>query len=199
MKANRASGMTLLETLMVAALGTVLLGVAVPPLIRASTRLRVRSAAAEICGTFRLARSYAIRYDANVGVKFRVSSDGTVTFALYRDGDHDGVLTADIDRGVDPEVRPPQVLQSFGRGVGFGFPPGLVPRDPSDPRRNLGDLDDPIRFNGSDIASFSSVATATPGSIYLTDHVGELVAVRVVGMSGRTSVVRYDAAERVWQ
>jgi len=189
----------LIETLIAAAVGAALLGAAIPNLIDATTRLRVHAAAEEVRGTFRLAQSLAIRYDMNVGVKFREDPDGSVTFALYRDGDGDGVLTADINRGIDPEVQAPHVLQSFGRGVGFGFPPGIVPRDPSDPRQDLTRLDDPIRFNGSDIASFSPLATSTPGTVYITDGKSALVAVRVVSRTSKTAIVTYDAKTRQWQ
>jgi Tfp pilus assembly major pilin PilA len=196
---SRQTGITLIETMIVAAIGAVLVGITVPHLVAATARLRVREAAEEIRGTFRLAQSMALRYDANVGVKFRTRPDGSVTFALYRDGDGDGVLTTDIDRGVDPEIQAPRVLQHVGRGVGFGFPPGIVPRDPSDPRHNLTKLDDPIRFNASDIASFSALSTSTPGSVYLTDHKTVLAAVRVLGTTGRTAVVFYDAKAKVWR
>jgi hypothetical protein len=132
-------------------------------------------------------------------VKFRERADGSVTYALYRDGDGDGVLTADIDRGVDPEVQPPQVLQHFGRSTGFGFPPGLAPRDPSDAGRRLSRLDDPIRFNGSNIASFSALGTSTPGSVYLTDRKSALAAVRVLSRTAKTAIVFYDAKRERWQ
>ena len=119
----------MIETLIAVSVTAALVGSAVPPLLDATARLRVRAASEEIRGVFRLAQSFALRYDTNVGVKFRVRPDGSVTFALYRDGDGDGVLTDDIDRGVDPELEPPRVLQHFGRSAGFGFPPGMVPRD----------------------------------------------------------------------
>lgn len=189
----------MIETLIAVSVSAALIGSAVPPLLDATARLRVRAASEEIRGTFRLAQSLALRYDTNVGVKFRERPDGSVTFALYRDGDGDGVLTNDIDRGVDPELEPPRVLQHFGRSAGFGFPPGMVPRDPSDPHRRLADLDDPIRFNGSNIASFSALGTSTPGSIYLSDRKGVLAAVRVVSRTGKIAIVFYDAKTERWQ
>lgn len=189
----------MIETLIAVSVGAALIGSAVPPLLDATARLRVRGAAEEIRGTFRLAQSFALRYDTNVGVKFRELPDGRVTFALYRDGDGDGVLTADIDRGDDPELEPPRVLQHFGRSAGFGFPPGMVPRDPSDPRRRLTGLDDPIRFNGSNIASFSALGTSTPGSIYLSDRRSVLAAVRVLSRTAKTAIVFYDAKAERWR
>ena len=192
-------GFTLPELLVVLAVLASLLAVGAPPLLRISGDLRLRLAADELVGVLRLARSYAVRHSANVAVKFRSGANGEVTFALYRDGDGDGVLNHDIDNGTDPEVAPPRRLSNLGRGCGFGFPPGPPPRDPSSPSRPLGNLDDPIRFNQSDLASFSPLGTATPGSLYLTDGMSRLAAVRVFDRTGKVRVLTYDPAARVWR
>ncbi len=173
------------------------LSLGAPPLLRTSADLRLRLAAQELVATLRLTRAYAIRHSANVAVKFRTAPDGTITFTLYRDGDGDGVLTRDIDRGVDPQVKPPRRMAHLGRGVGFGFPPGPPPRDPSS-GRPMTNLNDPIRFNQSDLASFGPIGTATPGSLYLTDGRRLLTAVRVTSRTSRVRVLEYDPGERVW-
>ena len=59
-------------------------------------------------------------------------------------------------------------------------------------------LDDPIRFNQSDLASFDPLGTATPGSLYLTDGQSRLTAVRVTSRTGRVRVLRYDSRARAW-
>jgi prepilin-type N-terminal cleavage/methylation domain-containing protein len=192
-------GFTLLELLVTLALLVCLLSLGAPPLLRSSGDLRLRLAAGELVGVLRLARSYAVRHSANVAVKFRTAKNGEVTFTLYRDGDGDGVLNRDIDSGVDPQVAPPQRLTQLGRGFGFGFPPGPPPRDPGSPQRPLGDLDDPIRFNQSDLASFSPLGTSTPGSLYLTDSVKRLAVVRVFNRTGKVRVLTYDPEKRVWR
>ncbi len=195
----RESGYQLIELLVALAISGLVTAVSVPPLLRMTARIRVELAAAEVASTFYVARSFAIRHSANVGLKFRIASDGTVTWALYRDGDGDGVLTADIDSGDDPEVSPQQRLSHFGRTVRFGFPPGPAPRDPSDPRRRLTGLDDPIRFNRSDIASFGHLGTSTPGSVYITDGARFLTAVRLYGATSKISKIRYDVIQQVWR
>ena len=89
--------------------------------------------------------------------------------------------------------------QARSHQVGFGFPPGPPPRDPGDPGRRLRGTDDPIRFNRSDLASFNPVGTATPGTIYLTDHYFHLAAVRVYPLSGKVTVLTYDAETELWR
>ena len=81
----------------------------------------------------------------------------------------------------------------------FGFPPGPPPRDPSDPRRRLDRLDDPLRFNRSDIASFDPLGGATPGSAYLTDGQTQLAAVRVLSTTGKVRVIVYDRRKQTWR
>ena len=191
-------GFHLIELVAVLAILACLLGIGAPPLLRSSGDLRLHLAAEEMVTVLRLARMYAVRHSANVAVKFRTAASGEVTFTLYRDGDGDGVLNRDIDAGVDPEVAPPQRLTQLGRGFGFGFPPGPAPRDPGSPTKPLDRLDDPIRFNDSDLASFSSLGTATSGSLYLTDGVKRLAAVRVFNRTGKVRVLTYDSEKQVW-
>ncbi len=196
---NAQRGFQLIELIVVLAVMTSLLTMVTPPLLRMQGDLRVHLAAQELVGVLRVARAYAIRHGANVAVKFRTDGKtGAVTFTVYRDGDGDGVLNRDIQSGADPQVAPPGRLTYLGKGVGFGFPPGLTPRDPSS-GRPLDRLEDPIRFNGSDLASFGPLGTSTPGSLYLTDGVQRLAAVRVSNRVGKVRVTAYDPQRRVWR
>ncbi len=156
-------------------------------------------AADELVGVLRLARSAAIRHSTKVGVKFFPGEGDKTRFRLYRDGDGDGVLTRDIEAGVDPPLQPSRELAHVGRQIRFGFPEGVVPRDPGNPRRRLDRLDDPIRFNRSDIASFNYLGGSTPGSIYLTDGRQHLAAVRVFHRTGKVKVIRYDIQMETWK
>lgn len=192
------SGHSLLEILVAGAIISLVLAAGVPPLAHWVGGLRVGMAAAEVAGALQMARLYAARSNVNVAVKFRTEADGTVTYALYRDGDGDGVRNRDIDRGIDPVERAPRPLGGFGGDVRFGFPPGKAPRDPVTGRRMVR-LDDPIRFNRSDLASFSSRGTATPGTVYLTDGRYHLAAARVNNLAGKVVVLRYDPEDEVWR
>jgi prepilin-type N-terminal cleavage/methylation domain-containing protein len=190
-------GFTLIELVVVLAVLTSLLTLGVPPLLRTSDDLRLRMAAGEIVGVFRSSRSFAQRYGANVAVKFNTEKNGVVTFALYRDGNGNGVLTKDIASGKDRLLMPPQSLKFLGRDVGFGFPPGPAPRDPGT-GKPMDRLDDPIRFNDSNLASFSPLGTATPGSVYLRNGSGHLMVVRVLDRTGKVSLLSYDARTQKW-
>lgn len=196
---TRQLGFTLLELVVTVAVLALAATLAAPPLLRASSGLVTRLAAEEVAVTLEHARAFAIRHSMKVGLKFHVAADGAVSWALYRDGDGDGVRTADIDAGVDPRLTPVRSLVHFGRTARLGFPRGEAPRDPSDPRRKLDRLDDPIRFNRSDIASFSPLDGATPGSVYVTDGVHHLWVVRLNNRTARVHLLRWNGAERRWE
>jgi hypothetical protein len=192
------SGFEIAELVVSLAVLTVLLMLGLPALAHFASGLRLRLAAGELEGTLRSARSLAIRLDTEVAVKFRPRPDGSATWAVYRDGNGNGVLNRDITAGIDPQVTPPQVLEELGRQMRFGFPPGRPVRDPGDPRHLL-PTDDPIRFNQSDLASFGPLGTSTPGSLYLTDGQSRLLAVRVYGRTGKVKVIAYDFDAEVWR
>jgi type II secretory pathway pseudopilin PulG len=195
---SHAKGFQLAELTVALAVLAFLVTLGLPPLLRSSGDLRLRLATGELVSVLRLARSWAVRHSANVAVKFRTARDGVVTYTLYRDGDGDGVLNRDIDSGVDPQVEPPRRLSNFGRGFGFGFPPGHPVPDPGSPGHRV-PTSDPIRFNQSDLASFSALGTSTPGSLYLSDGLRRLAVVRVANHAGRMRVFTWDPERRVWR
>lgn len=195
---NVRSGYTLIEMLVVLALIAITATLGFPLLQGALATRRVELAAAEVAGTLRLARTFAARHSTNVAVRFEPRAAGGATFSLVRDGDGDGVLSADIASGVDPLVIRSRPLADIGGRIRFGFPPGIVPRDPADHSHRLDRLDDPIRFNRSNLASFDPLGASTPGSVYITDGVDRLAVVRVYGRTGKVKVLLYDSEREVW-
>jgi prepilin-type N-terminal cleavage/methylation domain-containing protein len=195
---SKERGFQLVELVVVLALISMAALIVVPPLLSMSARLRTEMAAHELMSALYQTRSLAQRQSAYVGIKFYPAA-GRVTYACYRDGDGDGVLTADITAGIDPQVVPLRTMVHLGGRTGFGFPPGRPPRDPGDPAHRLDRLEDPIRFNDSDIASYGPLGTSTPGSLYVTDGRGELFVVRVLGMTGKVRVMRWDAKTDAWK
>jgi len=191
-------GFQLTELTIVLALLALMTMIGAPPLLRITGDTRLHLAAQEMVSVLRLARSWAVRHDANVAVKFRTGRDGTVTFTLYKDGDGDGVLNKDINSGVDRAVEPPRRLTALGRDVHFGFPPGSFP-DPTSPRKKIDSNGDPIRFNQSDLASFGPLGTATPGSLYLTDGVKRFAVVRVTSLTSRVRIFTWIPERHAWR
>jgi prepilin-type N-terminal cleavage/methylation domain-containing protein len=192
-----ARGYTLVELLIALAVFGLVAALGVPPLLDATARLRVNLAAVEAASALRLARITAVRSRRHVAVRFE-RREGTVGWAVFGDGDGDGVLNRDIADGIDPQLQAWLPLRRIGGSVDLGFPPGPPPRDPASGRR-LDRLDDPIRFNRSDMVSFSPIGSSTPGSLYLTDGKRQLAAVRVFGQTGKVKVIVYDWETESWR
>lgn len=195
----RSRGFQLVELVVALSIGLAIAASMTPDALRLTAGARVRLAATEIASVLHTARDVALRSGDNAAVKFFPVNGGKVTFAIYRDGDGDGVLSRDIETGVDPPVGPAHQLRHLGQHVRFGFPQGPPPRDPSDPRRFLDRLEDPIRFNRSDLASFNPLGGSTPGSLYLTDGRHHLIVVRLLGITGRIKVMKYVRPTEEWK
>jgi hypothetical protein len=70
--------------------------------------------------------------------------------------------------------------------------------DPDGSGRALTGVGDPIRFNRSDICSFSATGESTPGSIYLWDGGDRMAVVRVYGRTGKIRTLYYRRGDREW-
>jgi len=195
---RRSAGFTLIDLLIVLAIAGFAVIAVYPSFARSTSVLRLELAARQVAGALHAARVYAITRSANVAVKFTTAEDGTVTYSLFRDGDGDGVLSRDIAAGKDPEVWRERRLDYLNQDIRVGIPAGRPPRHPGNPGRRLDGTDDPIKFNKSDLASFSPIGRATPGSIYLTDPYGHLVVVRTFHLTGKITILTYDARTETW-
>jgi len=115
-----------------------------------------------------------------------------------RDGNGNGLSTAEVEAGVDPTLSGPHRLEEVARGVTLGFPPGgPFPRIPPATGWITG-LDDPIRIGNSELLSFGPLGTSSSGTLYLTDTRRRLYAVVLYGQTARVRVWRYDAEAAQW-
>jgi hypothetical protein len=191
----RDGGFTAQDLLLGLTLGVFLLLLATPGVLDLRQSVAVRSAAHETTVAFFLARSYAISKNRNVGLKFRRNGD-RYEWALYADANGNGVRTAEIASGVDrylglsiPWSRN-DVLPAIMTGIRVPDPSGSG---------YLDRIDDPIRFNSSDICSFSPMGESTPGSVYLWDGHDRMAVVRVFGRTAKVRTLFYRRGERGWK
>jgi type II secretion system protein H len=192
---GKKNGFTLIELLIVIAIIGLTTAIAVPQWQSLRRRAAVRAAANEIRSIFRIARSRAIARGANAGVKFtRGAYDWQ--YAVYDDGDGDGVRNDDIQRGVDRRVTAPRYMIRGPELASISIP-ASVRVDPDGALMPAGAS--PVQFGTSTICSFSPLGESTPGTIYLADAAGLAYAVRVFGGSAKVRVLRYDAPRRRWE
>jgi hypothetical protein len=134
-------------------------------------------------GEFRKARSMAVRNGVYTAIRFEKRLEGDV-YAVYADGNGNGVRSAEIRAGIDRLLAGPFPLSGGAPGVWVGIHPGtpVIP-----PGRGILS-GDPIRFGRGDILSFSPLGTATPGTFYLAGD-GAQAAVRVTPGSARVRLM----------
>ena len=191
---RRSHGYTLIELLTTMAILGMFVSIAYPAFGNFGRRRALRAATAQLRGAFMLTRYRAISTSTNCAMKF-VQLGGVWHFAVYADGDGDGVRNDDITRGVDRMLERPRVVLPESRIVTIGLLREAIKDPDGDP---LPPTKSPVTFNRTTLCSFSPLGEATPGTIYLTDRGRELWCVRVFGATAKLRVLRYDLRRKRW-
>ena len=178
-----ASGYTLIEMLFVTALIGILSAIAVPSSLTAVDRARASAAARYLASRMAMARSHAVMRSANVALRFDENGAG-ITFQMFVDGNRNGVRTRDIAAHVDRPLGAPARLSDLFPGVAIAVS-GKAGSDP-------------LRIGRSNLLSFTSLGTATSGSIYVRGRDGSQFAIRILGATGRVRVQRYVSSTGAW-
>ena len=187
-------GYSLLELMMVMALGVTMSAAALPEYLTALDDFRASGAARHISGRFQRARMEAVMRSATVGVRFTQASGG-YSYAVYLDGNRNGVLTRDIQGGVDLPIAAPERLPDQFTGVEFGAIPGLPPVDPGGTPPGT----DPIRLGAGSFASFSAMGTSSSGTVYIRGRRDAQYAVRIFGETGKTRMLKFERSTGRWR
>ena len=103
-----------------------------------------------------------------------------------------GIRTADIQGGIDLGLDAARQLGSDFRGVRFGLVVGIPDVDGV---RNTSP--DGVRIGTARILTMSPDGTATSGTLYLQCGRAQY-AVRVLGATGRTRVLKYEQGSASW-
>jgi prepilin-type N-terminal cleavage/methylation domain-containing protein len=177
-------GFSLVEVLLVVALMVTAAAVGIPVFRAYTAEAHLVGAGQAFRSQFRRARSMAVRGNTYTAIRFEHGPAGDVFFAIYADGNGNGVRSAEIRRGIDRRVEGPFPLTGGAPTVRVGFLSG-VPAVP--PARGVLS-GDPIRFGRADMLSFSPMGTATPGTFYLAGD-GVQAAVRVTPGTARVRLM----------
>jgi len=167
---------------------------AVPTLANGLGDQQTRQAARHLAGRLHRARFEALRVNAHVAVVFGDAADGW-PLVIARDGNGNGVRRLEVEEGIDPMIAGADRIGTHWSGVSFSVVrsvPGI------DGGAALGAGEDPVRVGTSDLVSFSPLGTATSGTMYLAADGGAQFAVRVMGVTGRVRVLRFDRVVGQW-
>jgi hypothetical protein len=135
----------------------------------------------------------AIQRSTEVAMRFSVTANG-YKYAVYADGNHNGVLARDVQDGIDRTLHAEESLANRFRNVEFGTLPGLPAIDAGGaPPGN-----DPVRCGSSNALSFGPLGTSSSGTVYLLGRSRTQYAVRVFGGSAKIRVYRFDWRSNRW-
>jgi type II secretory pathway pseudopilin PulG len=191
---RRSAGYTLIEVLFALGVMTTMAAATTPRILAALDEYTALGAVRYMSTRLQTTRLEALTRHANVAMRF-VQVGDSYHYAAYADGNGDGVRAADIASGVDPKIQDDEQLSDQFAHVDFGTRPGLPAVDPASPPPGT----DPIRFGVSDSAAFTPLGTATPGSLYIIGRRGTQYVVRVLGETGKTRILKFDAHLSEWK
>jgi hypothetical protein len=161
-----------------------LAGISVSSVAASVDRSRGAAAARYLANRSALARARAVGRSTTVALYFEQDPLG-IRFSMVEDGNGDGVRTADITQQVDRVIEAPTHLADLFPGTSIGLAPG-TPATAA------------VALGGTMILSFTPNGTATSGSVYVVGRDSTQWAVRVLGVTARARVLRYDRTTGAW-
>jgi hypothetical protein len=185
-------GYCLIEVLFVGWIGMVICGVAIPRLLVSLDVQKTTGAVRYLTSICARARAEAVLRSTEVAVRFEEDARG-YAFAVYADGNGDGVRTRDIQRGIDVPLTRPERLSTNFPGVAVAVPAGLPPVEGGPPTDG-----DPVKLGPGNLLSFSALGSSSPGSVYVRGQSGSQFVVRALGETGRIRTLKFDAVTRRW-
>jgi hypothetical protein len=185
-------GYSTLELVFVTATMVTIGGTTMPRVLATVDDYRAAGAARYISARLQRARMDAVTRSADVGVVVAQTAT-SYCYAVYLDGNRNGVRSTDIQKGTDRQLMASERLIDQFPGVDFGALPGLPSVDPGGTPPGS----DPIRLGSSDIATFTAEGTSSSGSLYIRGRRGAQYVVRIYGQTGKTRVLKFDS--RTWR
>jgi type II secretory pathway pseudopilin PulG len=185
----------MVEVLVALSLVALLVVAGTPALEQAAATARAHAAARYMASRIQAARLEAARRGAAVAIRFDAEDEG-IRFQLFADGNGNGVRAADIDRGIDLPLGPPDALRHHFRDADLRVLFSATGID-GGPAVEAGS--DPVRLGSGRLLSWSPSGTGTSGTVYVSGPRGPQLAVRVFGTTGRVRVLRFDVGSRTWR
>jgi hypothetical protein len=187
-------GVALIDVVSAAALCAVMAAIAVPVVGGTFDRERAIVGAQSLAAAVQRARIEALERSASVALRLDII-DGRACFQMFADGNGNGVLQRDIDRGIDVPLGAPDWLDHHARDVSLRINqtvpviggPGSLPAG-----------SDPLRIGSTSLLAFSPLGSSTSGTLYVSATNGPQMAIRVYGATGRVRVLMFDAQAQAW-
>jgi prepilin-type N-terminal cleavage/methylation domain-containing protein len=193
MRAAAPDGYSLVEVACVVAILATLGSIAIPPMLVTVDEFRTSGAARHVAARLQRARMDAVLRSASVGLQVTQTAAG-YWYAVYVDGNRNGIRTIEIQQGTDRALVPAERLPDQFPGVEFGAIPGLPAVDAGGTPPGT----DPVRLGSGNLATFSPIGTSSSGTLYIRGRRNTQCAVRLYGQTGKVRVLKFDARSRQW-
>lgn len=190
-----ARGVALIDVVASTALAVTAIAMAVPLVGRTLVREHALTGAHYLAGQAQHARFEALRRSTSVALQVLVVGERT-SIRLFADGNGNGVLQRDIDRGLDPPLTEAEWLDVHAAGVSL-----RLNQDVADigGAGSLAKGDDPLRIGRTSLVVFSPLGGTTTGTLYVAATQGPQLAIRLYGATGRLRVLWFNDQTRQWQ
>jgi Tfp pilus assembly protein FimT len=197
-------GASLLEVMFAVSMAATLAGISVPAAANALDEWRTSAAARYVAARIGSSRLDAVRHSRATALRFEVARDDgpsdsgetadgeDYAFVSVADGNGNGVRTAEIRAGIDRTVGTSERLRDKFPGVRFELMPDAPDADGS---RSTGA--DGVRIGSAQILTMSADGTSSTGTLYIRGRRSQY-AVRVLGVTGRTRMLQYQAGNGTW-
>lgn len=194
MAATDSRGFALVDVLAATGLAMVLMAMAVAVIGGTLDRERTLTGAQYLAGQVQRARFEALKRSTAVALQVILVGDRT-SLRLFADGNGNGVLQRDIDRGADSPISELDWLDVHARGVSLRV------------NQRVADIggagwidagDDPVRIGRTSLVTFSALGSSTSGTLYVATAAGPQMAVRLFGATGRLRVLRFNGPSGQW-
>jgi hypothetical protein len=190
---RETDGYSAVELMFVTTLLAILSCIAVPQMLASVDDTRTIGAVRYLSSRLQRARMEAVARSAVVSVRFTADAMG-YSFAVYVDGNGNGVLAADIQRGIDRPVSRPERLTDNFQGVDIGVLSNVPAVDAGSPPPN----GDPLKLGASNAVSFSPQGSSSSGSVYIRGRGRAQYVIRIFGETGKTRILRFNPASNQW-
>jgi hypothetical protein len=183
-----------MEVLFVAGLAVVVGAAAAPQMAVTIDEVRAAGAVRFMSTRLHRVRMEAIARSTDVAIQFSETPKG-YSWAVYVDGNGNGVRTTEIQEGVDERLTPTERLSDHFTGIDFGVLPGL----PAVESGSEAPGSDPIKLGPGSLLTFGPSGTSSSGSLYVRGRQGQQYVIRVFGETAKTRLLRFDPRNRQWR
>jgi Tfp pilus assembly protein FimT len=192
---DNTKGVALIDVLPALALAALVSATTIPVVAGTLERERAWLGAHYLAGRLAHAQLEALRRGVFVAVRIELGA-ADATLQMFADGNGNGVLSADIEDGLDPPIGPSDSIGAHARDVSIRLNQrvldagGSIVLDPGS---------DPLRIGPTSLISCSPTGSLTGGTVYVAAIRGPQLAVRITGSTGRVRVLHYEPVTGQWR